>query len=129
MAHEMPVGACDCGAVYACDVTGHNLGTAMIEALVLGCDGDWDLAWDLLPEEDYLTEEVTDYDYESHLVVHSRAYEGRNIRGVLYFIRLHRDIREVTQEGVKEKIRKTAVHSDEGPYKKTRQKIIHKKGR
>ena len=54
MPHEMPVGACSCGAVYAFDVTGHNLGTAMIEALVFGCNGDWDLAWDLLPEEDYL---------------------------------------------------------------------------
>jgi hypothetical protein len=37
---EMPLGACSCGAVYACDVTGHNLGAAMIEALVAACDGD-----------------------------------------------------------------------------------------
>ncbi|NIR13136.1 MAG: PBS lyase, partial [Desulfobacterales bacterium] len=29
---EMPVGKCSCGAVYACDVTGHNLGTALVEA-------------------------------------------------------------------------------------------------
>ena len=63
---EMPVGACECGAVYTCDVTGHNLGTAMIEALVFACNGDWDLAWDLLPEEDYLVAEVEEYDYPSH---------------------------------------------------------------
>ena len=37
---EMPVGACECGAVYTCDVTGHNLGTAMIESLVFACNGD-----------------------------------------------------------------------------------------
>jgi len=40
---EMPLGTCSCGAVYACDVTGHNLGSAMIEALVHACTGDWDL--------------------------------------------------------------------------------------
>ena len=50
MPQEMPVGACKCGAVYTCDVTGHNLGTAMSEALVFACNGDWDLAWDLLPD-------------------------------------------------------------------------------
>ena len=91
---EMPVGACSCGAVYACDVTGHNLGTAMIEALVFSCNGDWDLAWDLLPEEDYLESQVTNYDCESHLIVHGNAYGGRHIRGTLYFIKLHDDIRD-----------------------------------
>ena len=47
---EMPLGSCSCGAVYACDVTGHNLGSAMIEALVYACGGDWDCAWDLTPD-------------------------------------------------------------------------------
>lgn len=99
MPHEMPVGACSCGAVYAFDVTGHNLGTAMIEALVFGCNGDWDLAWDLLPEEDYLEKQVKNYDLDSHLIVPSGAYQGRQISGTLYFIRLHSDIREVTEAG------------------------------
>ena len=103
---EMPVGACSCGAVYACDVTGHNLGTAMIEALVFSCNGDWDLAWDLLPEEDYLESQVTNYDCESHLIVHGNAYGGRHIRGTLYFIKLHDDIREVTEEGVQKRVKK-----------------------
>lgn len=103
---EMPVGTCACGAVYACDVTGHNLGTAMIEALVFSCDGDWDLAWNLLPEEDYLEEQVTNYDYESHLIIQGSAYGGRSISGTLYFIKPHEDIREVTEKGVREKIKK-----------------------
>jgi hypothetical protein len=64
MPHEMPVGSCSCGAVYACDETGHNLGSAMIEALVFGCNMDWDLAWGLLPEEDYLEKLVENYDLE-----------------------------------------------------------------
>lgn len=99
MPNEMPVGACSCGAVYACDVTGHNLGTAMIEALVFGCNGDWDLAWDLLPEDDYLEKLVKNYDLETHLIVHGGVYEERRTSGALYFIRLHKDIREVTEEG------------------------------
>ena len=101
MPHEMPVGRCECGAVYAYDATGHNLGMAMIEALVFGCKGDWDLAWSLLPEEDYLERQVDHYDLETHLVIPRGVYEGRRVAGTLYFIRLHRDIREVTDEGAK----------------------------
>ena len=27
---EFPVGSCDCGAVYVCDATGHNVGAATL---------------------------------------------------------------------------------------------------
>lgn len=99
----MPVGACSCGAVYACDITGHNLGAAFIEALVCGCNGDWDLAWGLLPEEDYLEELVENYDYETHRIVPGGAYQGRRISGALYFIKLQPDILEVTRPEVDKK--------------------------
>jgi len=113
MPHEMPVGRCDCGAVYSFDVTGHNLGSAMIDALVFGCNGDWDLAWGLLPEDDYLEKLVDNYDIESHLIVHGGAYEGRRIAGVLYFIKLHSDIQEVPEEGTKRQLnRATPVSTD-----------------
>ena len=109
---EMPVGKCACGAAYACDVTGHNLGTAMIDALVFGCNGDWDLAWDLLPEEDYIEEQVGNYDLESHLVIPGGAYMGRRIAGTLYFVRLQKDILEVTEGGARQKLeRATPVSS------------------
>ena len=112
MPGEMPVGRCGCGAVYAYDVTGHNLGAAMSEALVFACKGDWDLAWDLLPEDDYLEKLVKHYDLNTHLIVHGGAYEGRQINGTLYFIRLHQDIREVTDEGAKRMLdRATPVSS------------------
>ena len=101
---EMPVGACSCGAVYACDVTGHSLGSAMIEALVFGCNMDWDLAWSLSPEDDYLEERVDNYDYVNHLVVPSGVYEGRRISGTLFFVRFHEDVLEVTAEGVRKKL-------------------------
>jgi len=120
MPQEMPVGACECGAVYTCDVTGHNLGTAMTEALVFACNGDWDLAWDLLPEDDYLVAELEEYDYETHLIVHSGAYEGRNVTGVLYFVKLHDDVLEVTEDGFRRKLEKKSIH----PVSRTEKKRI-----
>jgi len=127
MPNEMPVGACSCGAVYACDVTGHNLGTAMIEALVFGCNGDWDLAWDLLPEDDYLEKLVKNYDLQSHLIVHGGVYEGRRIGGTLYFIKLHHDIREVTEEGAKQKLEKAIDDSSGSSSKRKGKRPFSKK--
>jgi len=103
---EMPVGSCSCGAIYAYDATGHNLGAAFIEALVFGCNMDWDLAWGLLPEEDYLEKIVKHYDYQTHLIVPGGFFNGRRISGALYFVRMHQDIQEVTGEGVKKKLDK-----------------------
>lgn len=126
MPNEMPLGMCNCGAVYACDVTGHNLGTAMVEALVFSCDSDWDLAWNLLPEEDYLTMEVKHYDLESHQIIHSSAYQGRNVSGVLYFVKLHTDILEVTEDGFRKKIKKSAEALSESRPPKKGKKIFTK---
>jgi hypothetical protein len=123
---EMPVGACSCGAVYACDETGHNLGSAMIEALVFGCDMDWDLAWGLESEEDYLQEVVENYDFHKHLIVSSGTYEGRKT-GALYFIRLHKDVQEVTADGVKEKLHKATPASSDASSKSKRKKTLTKK--
>ena len=108
MPSEMPVGSCSCGAVYACDETGHNLGTAMLEALVFGCDMDPDLAWGLLPGDDYLEEIVEHYDYVNHSIIPGGFFESRRISGALYFIRLHDDVQEVTAEGVKKRLDKAA---------------------
>ena len=124
---EMPVGACSCGAVYACDETGHNLGSAMIEALVFGSNMDWDLAWGLLPEEDYLAEIVENYDLKSHLIIPGGAYEGRRIAGALYFIRMHKDIQEVTSDGVRKRLKEADdISSVSGP-RQERQRPLTKK--
>ncbi len=127
MQAEMPVGKCSCGAVYACDVTGHNLGTALIEALVFGCDGDWDLAWDLLPKEDYNEAQLKGYDFETHLVIHGGVYQGRRIAGTLYFVRLHRDIPGVTEEGAKKRLDTAAGVSQRSSRKKKGRKALSKK--
>ena len=86
---EFPLGRCECGAVYVSETTGHNVGAAMVECLVNACGGNWDLAWDLLPEDDYLTGQLDDYDEVTHQVVPERFLDGRAVRGVLFFVRLH----------------------------------------
>lgn len=94
---EFPVGSCECGAVYVCDATGHNLGSAMVECLVYACNDEWDLAWELMPEDDYLTGRVENYDDVTHQVVPKRNLDGRAVRGVLYFVRLHKEMVEIAE--------------------------------
>jgi hypothetical protein len=93
---EFALGSCECGAVFASDPSGFNIGAAIVECLVHACDDNWDLAWDLLPEEDYLTGRIEDYDEITHQVVETRNLDGRIIRGVLYFIRLQESVADLT---------------------------------
>lgn len=97
---EMPVGKCGCDAIYACDVTGHNIGSAFIEALVFACNMDWDLAWSLHAGEDYQEKLVEHYDLTSHLIIPGGSFRGRRVRGALYFIRMENEIREITTGGI-----------------------------
>jgi len=56
----------------------------------------------LMPEDDYLTGRVEDYDEQTHQVVATRNLDGRAVRGVLYFVRLHTEIADISKR-VKEK--------------------------
>jgi len=105
--HEFPVGRCQCGAVYTCDATGHNVGAAIVETLVFACDNNPALAWELLPEDDYLTGRVEDYDEVTHQIIDTKNIDGRPVRGVLYFVRLHTEIAELSKrlQEKKEQIR------------------------
>jgi hypothetical protein len=94
---EFPMGACECGAVYVSDATGHNIGAAMVECLVSACNDQWDLAWELIPEDDYLTGTIDDYDEVTHQVVAKRNLDGRAVRGVLYFVRLHKEMADLVK--------------------------------
>ena len=94
---EFTMGVCRCGAVYTCDATGHNVGAAMVECLVHACNDNWDLAWDLIPEQDYLTGRLENYDEVTNQVLPQGNIDGRYVRGVLYFVRLHKDIAEITK--------------------------------
>lgn len=92
---EFPVGRCQCGAVYSSDATGHSVGAAMVETLVFACNDNWDLAWELMPEDDYLTGRIENYDEPTHQVVAEKNVDGRAVRGVLFFVRLHTEISEL----------------------------------
>lgn len=94
---EFPVGRCQCGAVYTSEATGHNVGAAIVETLVYACNDNADFAWELMPEDDYLTGRIENYDEASHRVVAEKNIDGRAVRGVLYFVRLHADAREIAK--------------------------------
>lgn len=94
---EFPVGRCQCGAVYTCDATGHNVGAAIVETLVYACNDNGDLAWELMPEDDYLTGRIEHYDEDRHQVIATENIDGRYVRGVLYFVRLHTDIQDIAK--------------------------------
>jgi len=89
---EFTMGECQCGAIYTCDPTGFNVGAAMVEAIVHACDDNWDLAWELLPDEDYLTGRIDNYDEQTHQVYEIKNVDGRKVSGVLYFVRLNREL-------------------------------------
>ncbi len=127
MSGEMPVGLCSCGAVYAFDETGHNLGSAMSEALVLSCNMDWDLAWDLVPEEDYEEAIVEHYDGVKHCVCPTGSLDDRQIRGALYFIKVHEDIGEATLFDVKKRLEKARKSVSAKRQHITRKRILSKK--
>lgn len=128
---EFSLGSCECGAVYASDPSGFNIGAAIVECLVHACGDNWELAWDLLPEQDYLTGRIEDYDEVTHQVVETRNLDGRIIRGVLYFIRLQENVTNLTAS-TKEKDSSAAAKSfasvkkiqekSEGPTKREKKK-------
>jgi hypothetical protein len=107
---EFSLGSCGCGAVYASDPSGFNIGAAIVECLVHACGDNWELAWDLLPEQDYLTGRIEDYDEVTHQVVETRNLDGRIIRGVLYFIRLQENVTNLSAS-TKEKDSSAAAKS------------------
>ncbi|MFC1837798.1 DVU0298 family protein [Thermodesulfobacteriota bacterium] len=112
---EFAFGDCQCGAVYASNPTGFNVGAAMVDCLVYACGDNWDLAWELLPEEDYLTARIEDYDEVTHQIVETRNLDGRMVRGVLYFIRLQKDLAELTAGFKKTEETATAKGADPLP--------------
>ena len=113
---EFALGSCECGAVYASDPSGFNVGAAIVELLVHACGDNWDMAWDLLPEEDYLTGRIEDYDEITHQVVEKRNLDGRIIRGILYFIRLQENVADLTNRFA-EKEKKSAANSGDSAGK------------
>jgi len=125
---EFPIGACGhCGAVFAYDVTGHNMGAAFIEALLFACNEDDYLAFSLSHGEDYTDAIVGNYDIYTHTVVPEKAYNDRYVRGVLIFVKLFGQFQEATGDKVKDKLKyttpitKTKLRSEKFSKEKVRQ--------
>lgn len=85
-AMELTGGICKCGAVYAFDRTGHNLGRVFMEALEFVCRGDIDKSLSLDPE-DY---DSMDFDYDIHTnMIGLTGKTGKS--GKLVFVRLKKN--------------------------------------
>jgi hypothetical protein len=82
---ELTGGICTCGAVYALDRTGHNLGAIFMDALVFACKEDYDKALSL--NQDEYDTETLDYDPFSNTASRS---EGRSTKKIpkLFFVKL-----------------------------------------
>ncbi len=119
-------GTCECGAVYALSTTGYERGSAFISALLLALSGDWDLAWDLTPDEDYKELWIEGYDPETHLIVPEGMYEGRKIRSALVFIKLADDVQELKKGKLDEILKKSKVDIDLEFKKRLRHEEVEK---
>ncbi len=103
---EFPVGTCGhCGAIYAYDATGHNMGSAFIEALLFACNCDSDLAFSLSYGEDYSDAVVGNYDIVTHTIVPEKIYNERYVRGALIFVKIVDQFKEIAGQKVKEKMK------------------------
>jgi len=80
---ELTGGICKCGAVYALDRSGHNLGEVYMDALGFLCKGDLDKSLSL-GTDDY-DEEILDYNFASNSTGRGSQTEKA---GKLLFVRL-----------------------------------------
>lgn len=110
---DYQAGICECGAIYVADETGFSRGAVFLEALLIACNGDWDLALNLIPEEDYQEIWIENYDSLSHTIPGEPIYEGRKIRGALCFLKLAEDLEEL-----KAKERRKSLKKEETPLQK-----------
>ncbi len=78
-------GRCSCGAVYACDPTGHNVGQAYLDALMYAYGDDWDRL-NSSGETDY-SEAVFNYDVRTHRLTPVEDIR-RDFSGKIFFVKL-----------------------------------------
>jgi hypothetical protein len=79
---QVLAGRCDCGAVYVCDPTGHNVGEAFSDGLALA-KGDWNVGDMAGDEYDY---EEMDYDLKLHCRLYGKGMSFSS--GKLLFLRM-----------------------------------------
>lgn len=83
---EFTGGKCECGAVYAYDPTGHNVGEAYLDALSFACSEDWSILNTLTPGDDY-KEAVFNYDLRTHRFTTIKDIR-RDFSGKIVFVKI-----------------------------------------
>jgi hypothetical protein len=79
------------------------MGAAFIEALLFACNDDDSLAFSLSYGEDYTDAVIGNYDIITHTVTPEKIYNDRYVKGVLIFLKLIDQFKEVTEQKVREK--------------------------
>lgn len=79
-------GRCECGAVYACDPTGHNVGEAYLDALEYASGEGRDIFSSLQSDEHY-EEAVFNYDLRTHRLWNIKDIR-RDYSGKIVFIKV-----------------------------------------
>lgn len=113
---EILCGKCSCDAIFVCDLTGHCVGEAYMEALVL-LKGDWDIGT-LDPDSDYLYADM-DYDYKTHKKINS-ANIGES-PGKLVFLKSIKDTMAISAPN---KDNEKIMMQIKGNQKKTLKKLL-----
>lgn len=75
-------GRCECGAVYAFDRSGRNLGQTYVDVLNFACEGRYDNPWELIPGEDY-QEALLYYDPKNHTLTDRGGRSQENMCFIL----------------------------------------------
>ncbi|HMK59773.1 MAG TPA: hypothetical protein VK452_01340 [Dissulfurispiraceae bacterium] len=88
---EIISGKCDCGAVYVCDPTGHNVGEAYSDAIAVAT-GEWSISD--MDTESYDLKEM-DYDLKSHSMIYAKGLKVQ--AGKLIFIKLGKKDEKVSE--------------------------------
>jgi len=84
-------GKCDCGAVYVCDPTGHNVGEAYLDALTYAC-GENFMTFDSLNAGEEYREAVFNYDTRAHTLREIRDIR-RDYSSKIIFVKSGQDRR------------------------------------
>ena len=75
---------CSCGAVGALDVTGHNLGEALMEAIAFAYGNDWELALSMEADQDYDIKYVDCYHHGDHRVLAGHSSYKTGLAAIVF---------------------------------------------
>jgi hypothetical protein len=75
---------CSCGAAAALDVTGHNLGDALMEAIAFAYGNDWELALSMEADKDYDIKYVDCYHHGDHRVLAGHSSYKTGLAAIVF---------------------------------------------